>query len=257
MYIHFGRPTQRAVTGLGAVCVVPPSIAPSKLHCNTEDLAAMAVAIGQVVTRTEARDAIKAASQLAVKWLLRAADALNRPRPKGVAGEPTRLKFREAFGTSPEFVPTWRPRGETWDRGAIVRARLLCAAKIVANGSIEYTCWGPRSCPFTIEADWRPSTWAIVQRGRYRICLGQRFWTAWKDGDKNDLAATLFHEGLHIYFPTVTHREERGTYGQAECYERFVLLMNGVPLPDYVKRTCPSGIPAGDFPPPRPDRAYA
>ena len=55
----------------------------------------------------------------------------------------------------------------------------------------------------------------------------------------------------------MTHTKERSTYGQAECYERFVLLMNGVPLPDYVKRNCTSGIPAGDFPPPQRDRAYA
>ena len=255
MYLSF--PPQEATTGLGAVCVVPPTVATPKLRCDTEDLAAMAVAVGQVVTRTEARDAIKAASQLAVKWLLRAADALKHPRSRAAAGEPMRLKFREAFGTSPEFVPTWRPRGETWDRGNVVRARLLCAAKILANGSIEYVCWGPRSCPFTIESDWRASTWAIVRRGHYRICLGQRFWSAWTDGHKNDLASTLLHESLHIYFPTVTHTEERGTYGQAECYERFVLLINGVPLPDYVKRNCISGIPAGDFPLPRRDRAYA
>jgi hypothetical protein len=122
--MYLSIPPEGAVAGLGAVCVVPSSVAAQTLRCDTEDLAAIAVAIGSVVTRTDAHDAIKAASQLAVKWLLTAAAALKRPRPKGVAGEPMRLKFREALGTNLEFVPTWRPRGETWDRGDIVRARL-------------------------------------------------------------------------------------------------------------------------------------
>jgi len=30
-----------------------------------------------------------------------------------------RLKFKKAFDTSPEFVPTWRLTGEKWDRGAL------------------------------------------------------------------------------------------------------------------------------------------
>lgn len=255
--MYLSIPPEAAATGLGAACVVPSSVAAPTLRCDTEDLAAIAVAIGSVVTRTDACDAIKAASRLAVKWLLTAATALKHPRPKGVAGELMRLKFKEAFGTSPEFVPTWRPAGEKWDRGDIVRARLLCAAKILAKGSIAFYCWGPRSCPFTIAADWRSSTWAIVRRPQYRICLGERFWRAWKDGHKNDLAASLFHEALHIYFDTVRDTDERGAYGLAACYERFVLLSNGIPLSDYVKRVCASGIPTGDFPIPKRGRGYA
>ncbi len=240
---------------IGATCVVPKRLTVRKLRCDAGDLGPIGAVVKRAVTAAEVRGAIGAGAELAVTWLVSAADALKRPRPKAAAGEPMRLNFRDAFGTAPEFVPSWRQGGAKWDRGDVVRKRLLCAAKIVAGGFIEYVCWGPRSCPYPYA--WRPTTWAVVQAGRYRICLGEAFWRAWKDGNTNDLAATLLHECLHIYFPTVRDTRDRGAFGFAACYERFVQLMNGIPLSDYVKETCRTGLPAGDYPPPRPDRAYA
>ena len=54
-----------------------------------------------------------------------------------------RQRFRDAFGTAPEFIPTWRPAGQTWDVGGVVRERLRCAAKIMSEGDIEFVAWGP------------------------------------------------------------------------------------------------------------------
>jgi hypothetical protein len=240
---------------LGAACVVPSAVKAPKIWAGPDQLLGIGGVLGRDVTEDEVRTVIVTAAKLAVKWLLKAAGALKRPRPAALAGEPMRLHFREAFGTAPEFVPTWRPAGQKWDRGDVVRARLLCAAKILSNGSIEYFAFGPRMCPFVF--DWRPTTWALIQHNVYVMCLGERFWQAFRDGDSNSLAATLLHESLHIYFDTVRDTRDRGAYGVAACYERFVLPTNDIPLPDYVKRNCESGVPAGDFPILPRSRAYA
>ena len=240
---------------LGAPCVVPSAVRVPRIWVGPDALLGIGGLVGRDVTEAEVRTAIVTAAKLAVKWLLKAAGSLKRPRPGAIAGEPMRLRFREAFGTGPEFVPSWRPAGQKWDRGDVVRARLLCAAKILSNGSIDFFAFGPRACPF--DFDWRPSTWALVAHNVYAVCLGERFWKAWKDGDGNSLAATLLHESLHIYFDTVRDAGDRGPYGLAACYERFVLPTNGIALPDYVKRNCESGIPAGDFPVVPGTRAYA
>ncbi len=63
-------PSERLVTGLGMVCIVPSGVASLPLRCDTEDLAELAIAIGSVVTRADARDAIKTAVQSAARWLL-------------------------------------------------------------------------------------------------------------------------------------------------------------------------------------------
>jgi len=86
--MNLSIPSERAVTGLGAVCVVPSSVAAPPLRDDTEDLAAIAVAIGSVITRTDARDAIKTAAQLAVKWLLTAAGTSDIRGRKGARASP-------------------------------------------------------------------------------------------------------------------------------------------------------------------------
>jgi hypothetical protein len=43
------------------------------------------------------------------------------------------------------------------------------------------------------------------------------------------MASTLIHEALHIYFEgLVMHGERGGRYGNANCYERFVMTFNGL-----------------------------
>lgn len=237
-------------SGLGA-CAVPASVTLQRLVCTTADRTAIgaALGLGRDATVAEVRTIITDAVRRAVVLIARAAAPLRRPRAGGAAGEAMRLRFRDAFGTAPEFIPTWRPAGQTWDRGAVVRERLRCAAKIMSEGDIEFVCWGPGSCPF--EFAWDAGTWAVVLPGQYRICLGARFWRASREGDVDGLATTLLHECLHIYFDTIRHELERGPYNTAACYERYVLLANRLPVPAAVSTPCRSSIPKGDFPLPR------
>jgi hypothetical protein len=247
MYLQLGRGSRSP--GLGA-CAVPSDVTLRRLVLTDGDRAAIgaALALGRAATTAEVRTAITGAIQRAVTLINRAALPLRRPRATGAEGEPMRIRFRDAFGTMPEFVPTWRPAGQTWDIGAVVRERLRCAAKIMSGGDVEVVAWGPGSCPFVHE--WTERSWAVVQPGRYRICLGARFWRASREGDVDGMATTILHECLHIYFDTIRHRLERWPFNRAACYERYVLVANQLPVPAAVSTPCPSSAPVGDFPVP-------
>lgn len=246
MYLQSGL--GRGTSAGRRACAVPATVTLRKLVLNDGNRTAIgaALGLGRAATTTEVRTIITDAAQRAVELIGRAAWPLRRPRATGAAGEPMRLHFREAFGTMPEFVPAWRPAGERWDTGAVVRERLRCAAKILAGGDIEFVAWGPGSCPFRVR--WGPDTWAWVQEGRYRICLGAAFWNS--NASLDERATTLVHESLHIYFSTIEDEEGRGPYNRAACYERYVLISNKLPISDYVGRVCPSNAPVGDFPVP-------
>ena len=86
--------------------------------------------------------------------------------------------------------------------------------------------------------------WAVVQGGRSRICLGQTFWRAAGRVDAEGMATTLLHECLHIFFDTIRHRLEKWAYNTPTCYERYVLLCSGIPIPPDVNVPCPSKFPA-------------
>jgi hypothetical protein len=246
MYVRtktgFGQPCQsRRVNSLGA-CVVPTSVSVRNLLCTAADLAAISRVVGRRVSAAEVRTAITTAVERAVRFLLNAAQPLTHPRPGSGPGVIMRLNFIEAFGIAPEFVPTWRPAGARWDRGAVVRERLRCAARILANGSIRYRCWGPLSCRDL--APWTPGLFARVNAGELRICFGEASWQDFgKPGHATEFASTILHEALHIYFHTIGDTRDRGPFGLAACYERFVLLMNGVKLSQFVLDNCASGLP--------------
>jgi hypothetical protein len=57
------------------------------------------------------------------------------------------------------------------------------------------------------------------------------------------MATTILHECLHIYFDTIRHRLERWAFNTAACYERYVLLCHGFPIPADVDEPCPSKLP--------------
>jgi hypothetical protein len=242
------------INGLSA-CVVPTSVSVRQLGCTAADLAAISGVVGRPVSATEVRTSITTAVEQAVRFLLNAAQPLSHPRPGSGPGVMLRQHFLEAFGVAPEFVPSWRRAGARWDRGAVVRERLRCAARILSNGSIRYRCWGPLFCR-DLNFAWGPGTWAVVRAGELRICFGEAFWRAFSQpGRENELASTILHEALHIYFHTISHERERGSFSRAACYERFVLLMNGIELSQYVRDNCASGLPRGDFPLPPRNRA--
>ena len=127
MYLQLGRDSHSS--GLGA-CAVPSGVTLRRLVLTDGDRAAIGAALapGRAATAAEVRAAITGSIQRAVTLINRAAFPLRRPRATGAAGEPMRLRFRDAFGTVPEFVPTWRPAGQTWDIGGVVRERLRCTA---------------------------------------------------------------------------------------------------------------------------------
>lgn len=243
MYLQQSEPRLGA-TGLG-LCVVPKAVAIRKLICTDADLEAIGREMGKgrgLVIR-EVRTAIEDAVRHARVLIERAESQLKVPRATGQAGDAMRERFRDAFGTNPEFVPTWRPAGEKWDIGAVVRERLRCAAKIMSAGHIEWVAWGPLSCPFPV--DWADEPWAAVRGGQSRICLGQTFWQAAGTADSSGMATTLLHECLHIFFDTMHHeRLERWAFNTATCYERYVLLCSGIPIPEDVNDPCPSKLPA-------------
>jgi hypothetical protein len=229
-------------TGLG-LCVVPKRVTIRKLICTDADLAAIGAEMGKgrALVIREVRIAIEDAVRRAVVLIERAESQLKKPRATGQAGDAMRGRFRDAFGTAPEFIPTWRPAGQTWDVGGVVRERLRCTAKIMSEGDIQFVAWGPGSCPFAF--DWATRPWAVVQGGRFRICLGQTFWQAAGRANTEEMATTLLHECLHIYFDTIRHRLEKWAYNTATCYERYVLLCSGIPIPPAVDVPCPSKLP--------------
>lgn len=240
-------PTETTLRGFGEPFAAPfylggsptvPRIDPlRRLICNAPaDLNSIAAALGRpAVTIAEVRTILGTAIQQSVSWLQAAARALERSRRNNA----TRQIFRAAFDTLPESIPNWRKPGETWDRGDIVRRRLLSAANILAGGYMNYYCWGPNHQPGW---GWDAGTYAMVQAGRYRIYLGRAFWNDGTAQQEINRTSTLVHEALHIYYETVV--DPAGTYacrtryGNAFCYERYVLQFNGIAVPAFVQTCC-------------------
>lgn len=192
--------------------------------CTSQDRGNIEKALSMSILPNALREAVETAAGNAVSWLWNASSALQvSPR----AARTSQL-FCQAFGTTPGFVPSWRPANATWiDRGDLVAIRLQRAAAILDGGWIRYYCWGsPKYCP---ECRRQPPTYfACSSFGkRYVICLGTAFWRAWRDRDEATTASTLVHEALHIYFGALIAHGEKGRYGNANCYERFVMLING------------------------------
>src|SRR5262249_11093102 len=203
--------------------------------CTAQDRANIEKALSMSILPNALREAVETAAGNAVEWLWHAGSTLQvSPR----AARTSQL-FCEAFGTTPGFVPAWRPANATWfDRGDLGAIRRQRAAKILAGGGIRYYCWGsPKYCP---ECRSQPTTYfACSSWGKhYVICLGAGFWQAWRDRDEAKTAATLVHEALHIYFGRLIAHGEKGRYGNANCYARVVVFINGQSLHSVTAGAC-------------------
>ena len=113
------------------------------------------------------------------------------------------------------------------NRGDLVAIRLQARRKFSMADGFD-TIAG--EAPGTVQRCSRqpPTYFACSSFGkRYVICLGTAFWRAWRDRDEATTASTLLHEALHIYFGTLVAHGAKGRYGNANCYERFVMLING------------------------------
>jgi hypothetical protein len=206
-----------------------------RFTCSDADRRAVEGVVGRAVSAAAARGAVLAAAENAAAWAIAAADTLDR-RPRSAA---TRRLFREAFGTTPGFVPSWRPARARWaDRGALTAIRLRDAAQILRGGSIDYYCWGrPAYCPECTDSP--PNYYACSSWGRrYGICLGRDFWLDFRNGRRVSMGATLLHEAIHIYFGRLIEHQERERYGNVNCYVRFALRAAGRPLPPRIVTRC-------------------
>jgi hypothetical protein len=204
--------------------------------CNSADRANINNAISMSVIPGALRSAVDTASDKAAAWAYNAV-ALLRMSPRSAD---TRSAFRDAFGANPEWVPPWfATLGARWiDFGDLIAQRLQRGADILSEGWIQYYCWGsPTRCP---ECTNPPSTYYACSSylGRYLICLGRHFWELWAARNTGDMATTLLHEALHIYFrTTVAHR---GRQGNAACYEKFIYEINGHPIHPETAAACPT-----------------
>ena len=208
--------------------------------CSDDDRKKIEAVLSKSVTNDQLKAALEAAAGDAVKAALKAATDLE-VSPHSAA---TISRFCEAFGVTPDFVPSWRTGGSSWkDLGELVAIRLRRAAKILDGGFIKFFCWiRVAYCPECPNASKAPeSNFACSSFGKtYRICLGGLFWRAWQDGDTATTATTLIHEALHIYFGRTV--SDSGRTGNANCYERFVVAANGLTLHPATDSNCPAGV---------------
>jgi hypothetical protein len=219
------------------------------VNCAPAELSAVRRVLGRAAAPAVLQAQIERAAVDAVRWSEVAVAAL-RARPRTTRA---RALFANAFGVAPEFVPAWRPAAATWrDLGELIALRLARAARILDGGWIRYFCWGSVAhCP---ECSNPPARYFACSsyRGRYHVCLGEGFWRAVRAGDCATMASTLLHEALHIYFSRTV--ADAGRSGNANCYERFVVLLNRQRLHAATRAMCPPAAmprPAGPARQPR------
>jgi len=207
--------------------------------CSDDERKKIEQVVGKPVSTEELRTAVGTAVEKAVSLTSKAIHALE----KSPRSAQTKTRFREIFGTFPEFVPQWRASGAAWkDRGELVALRLKRAAILLASGQIQYYCWG---CP---GGDRDPGTYEACNYpiGKYIIGLGKGFWENLQNSSAyNYMAMTLLHEALHINYSSVMGSSHEGTYGNANCYQRFVPEINGLFLYPEIEKGCPSILRRG------------
>jgi len=203
-------------------------------RANIENLLSMSIPPATL------KAAVESAAAGAVSLATRAATALDRSNRSNAI----RSTFCEAFGVMPEFVPPWRAtlRGVVrWkDLGELVAIRLRDVAKIVDGGCIHYSCWITAGhCPDCGGVNAAGVYACSDFHGRYVICLGGLFWQRWQSGDTTTTQSTILHEALHIYFKTTVG--DQGRSGNANCYERFAVRLQNLPLHPDTAANCAAG----------------
>jgi hypothetical protein len=207
------------------------------LICSDSDLRKLNRLLNRTppLTKDSLRQRVEDEARDAVAWIQTAAKALVSTK-RTLA---TNQFFKEAFGTTPDAVPSpsWLPSGKSW--GEIVSKRLQRAGEILAGGNIEYRCGSPQTCPLCKRALGAPY-YGCSEHGQYYICLGLDFWKAW-DSEPETQISTLIHEALHIYFDIVEHGVDR--LNNANCYVRFVRRCNGAVISKRLDKECSPAPP--------------
>jgi hypothetical protein len=210
------------------------------LTCSLAERANIENLLSMSIPAATLKAAVESATAGAVSLATRAATALDRSNRSNAV----RSTFCESFGVRPEFVPPWRAtlRGVVrWkDLGELVAIRLVDVAKILDGGCIDYSCWITAGhCPDCGGVDAARVYSCSDFHGRYVICLGGLFWRRWQSGDTTTTQSTLLHEALHIYFRTTVG--DQGRSGNANCYERFAVRLQNLPLHPDTAANCAAG----------------
>jgi hypothetical protein len=212
-----------------------------RFNCTAADLTAIGAVVGRAVTAAELQKAVEDAAALASAWITNTRRALETsPR-----SENTRRLFFESFAAYPEKVPSWRKATDSWaDLGALVALRMRRAQEILDGGQIRFACWhSATNCPECAGTSPHNIFACSSFKGDYRICFGAPFWRAFRDGDTATMASTVMHEALHIYFGRTV--SDAGSTGNANCYERFVLRVNGARIHGATIQSCPPNLHKG------------
>jgi hypothetical protein len=178
---------------------------------------------------------LRQAMRKAIKLALNAADKLEATisverDQRGPDARKTAQQFMEFFCHDPLLPIPWAG-GEA--SGVSIVKRLRAVAKELGGGrKMPFKCL-PTLFPCT-ESTCCPDQIAVVQKGE-PIALCENFW---KESEFDDLATVdqragfLIHEMLHFLFGST--KSERGILdrgpkrGIADCYESFVMRVNGL-----------------------------
>jgi peptidoglycan hydrolase-like protein with peptidoglycan-binding domain len=219
----------------GEVGFDSPTRTPRKVRTHFVSCRKPSAAIA-AITGPDPVGTIRRANTRAIALLDRSIKALQTSRDgirKGAAVGPPTVSarvvsaLRGRFRLDPGTRSNWTGSGA---RSVLVLIRRLRGARrILADGWMKYTCLGADSvklgkcartagngCPPS-----RPDRRAVSCPGRSRIVLCRAWWS---DGVA-DQASTLLHECFHIYFGFIG---DSGNFGNAHCYEQFVLDVNGL-----------------------------
>ena len=187
--------------------------------CSAEKMAEIERLIGQSFTEQQVRETITAAAGEGAMIATQAAAKLRS------SAAPATLEslFLDCFGVGRKHVPSWRPAGQSWNVGGVVRTRFERAARTLTDGYVHYSCHEAKANAVKLAA------------GKYRIGLGPDFWKEWKNGSISSPPSFLLGAALIIYFgPMMTGRIGAPKTVSVYSYLRFALTLAGLELPLWV-----------------------
>jgi hypothetical protein len=199
-----------------------PQAAVRIFHCTSPALAAAARTVGRSVRAEDLRRALEKVLQTTIQVAQRAAASLDR----GARTPEATATFQAIFGVPPSHVPAWRPPGQRWDLGAVVRRRYLRAAEILGGGQIRFQCSAEELA-------------ARADSGEYRIDLGPAFWKGLFQGQPDGAVYMLLLSGLQIYFgPRLHHGATGPRTERTTCHAHFALARAGLQAPSATLSIC-------------------
>jgi len=136
------------------------------------------------------------------------------------------------MGLDPDSAAFWRNRG--LNTAHLLLRRLKAIRGTINGGGIFYHC-ATQSQIIIGDCRSRGCVGAEAEScaGSFHIILCQ----AWWDDSLNDQASTLIHEHAHNFAAFI---QDSGREGNAECYTRFVQILNSIPENTQRLDLCPN-----------------